>query len=93
MEQSRAVELARTKSVTELSDEEWKVAMNRFRITEPILTNKPDFDVRAVTNATGISQATIYRWLEKFKNSNCISSLVNADHLQRKGKIEVAGKS
>lgn len=66
--------------VSELNDQEWELAQKRLKIIEPLLdfgTRRTQSNVEFTALKSGVSQATLYRWLSRYESSGKLSSLVN----------------
>ncbi|MCG7535804.1 Mu transposase C-terminal domain-containing protein [Pseudoalteromonas sp. OOF1S-7] len=66
--------------LSELTDKEWDCATARLNIIQPLLDLGPECsesDVQKVAKTSNTSQATLYRWLRKYRESGQLSSLIN----------------
>lgn len=63
--------------LVDLNDEEFKEALEKFHIIEPLLglSSRTAKDVQAVSDKHKKGIATIYRWLERYETHGTISSL------------------
>ncbi|MCB1735179.1 MAG: DDE-type integrase/transposase/recombinase [Gammaproteobacteria bacterium] len=61
-----------------ISAEQWEIANERLTIIRPLLEleDRSDQAVRTVATETGVSRATLYRWIASFEESGKVSSLV-----------------
>lgn len=86
-------DLLRSKTVSDLSDEEWKLALSRYHIIAPLLNNEPNASVSKAAKNGGISRMTIYRWIEKFSQTQSVSSLVDSKRTGGEGQSRIAGET
>ncbi|APF77648.1 Mu transposase C-terminal domain-containing protein [Vibrio cholerae] len=88
-------EKTQVRTVTELSaitDSEWETASRRLKIIEPLLAlgaNCTENDVKEIAEKSKTSQATLYRWLKKYRESGKLSSLINKKR-NDKGKSKLS---
>lgn len=68
MEESKQIieNVSKTKVATDFTEEQWKVAMDRYHIIEPIINNKPEVSVASIARKENIHRATLFRWIRKF---------------------------
>ena len=61
------------------SESDWVAAKRRFDAIEPLLGQAriPRLELRTWADACGVSVATIYRWLSKYRRTPTISSLLD----------------
>lgn len=75
--------LANTEVKVDLSDltkKEWDLASKRLEIIQPLLdlgSNCNEADVQKRAKESSTSQATLYRWIRKYRESGKLSSLIN----------------
>jgi len=64
--------------LTDVSDFEWKLARERLKIIEPILSGQEwgTAAVKLAAKESGKGVATIYRWLRNYSNSGLLSDLL-----------------
>lgn len=86
-------DLLRSKTVSDLSDEEWKLALSRYHIIAPLLNNEPNASVSKAAKNGGISRMTIYRWIGKFSQTQSVSSLVDSKRTGGEGQSRIAGET
>lgn len=69
-----------------LSEQEWKLAKDRFEIVNRIIEEKSSSDeIKQIAENINVHPSTIYRWVKTFKEKNTISALV--------GKKRTGGKN
>jgi putative transposase len=73
------------------SEEEWEAARKRYKIIEPLLRKsvlgRPE--AQACAEKAGVSTATIYRWVEKYKKHGVLSALVPRKKGTKKGTVRI----
>lgn len=64
--------------IAAIPEEEWNTAYEQYQIIKPLLDRKQlrVAAIKQVAEERGISVATLYRWLEAFKSSGSIASLL-----------------
>ena len=62
-------------TVSDLSDEDWLLAKKRYDIIAPIISGHRK--VYEIAGESGIGKTNIYRWIEKFNRTGCVSALTN----------------
>lgn len=70
---------------------QWDYLRDKFRLIRPLLAtqNKNDADYEAVAKAAGKSVRTIYRWVERYRNSEVLTGLMRATRSD-KGRLNLA---
>ena len=71
-----------------VSQEDWDVAESRLRAIEPILRGDARRDRQSaaqIAKTAGVDTATIYRWLEKYRYNETLSSLLPGRPGNKKG--------
>lgn len=66
--------------LSELTEKEWETASLRLNIIQPLLdlgSECTEQDVQSTAKKHKTSQATLYRWLKKYRESGKLSSLIN----------------
>lgn len=91
--EERQEDLLRSRTVSDLSDEEWKLALSRYHIIAPLLNNEPNASVSKAAKHGRISRMTIYRWIEKFSQTQSVSSLVDSKRTGGEGQSRIAGET
>src|SRR5216684_3489542 len=79
---------AESVELVEITDQDWQQAHERFEIIRPLLDD-PDCTrakVRARAASAGRHPATLYRWLEQYRRSGRLSTLVPAKRGIRQGQ-------
>lgn len=61
---------------SEISDEHWKIALDRFSLIKPIIENSTKADVEVIASASGNHFTTIYNWLKLYRENRSILALV-----------------
>jgi putative transposase len=58
-----------------ITDEEWKIAQERFAVIRPLLATSHGTRAQATEHArlAGVTTATVYRWLQRYQRSGCVS--------------------
>ena len=67
------------------SPEDWEEAERRLRALEPLLAprgRREDKDYQAAAEVAGVGKSTIYRWLEAYKSSGLLTSLLPQKWMQ-----------
>jgi putative transposase len=61
-----------------ITDEEWKIAQERFAVIRPLLATSHGTRAQATEHArlAGVTTATVYRWLQRYQRSGCVSALL-----------------
>lgn len=77
-------------SVTDLSEEDWVIAKKRYDIIRPILTKEKK--VFEVVFETGIGKTNLYRWLDKYDKTGCVSSLANEKKSGGRGQSRLSAE-
>ena len=73
-------------NINGLTDKEWIRAKERYKIIKPIIDNPKNISiVRGVSNDSGVSLSTLYRWVKLYKDSGLVSSLVGSRKRGGKG--------
>lgn len=83
--------------LSEIADEEWKIAEQRFAAIKPLLnTHLPGrSDVERRAQEVGVDTATLYRWLGRYKAYGIVSALIPRKRGWKtgKGRIPVFAES
>ena len=70
-------EAEKTIDVQLLDEDDWKVAQSRFAVIKPILENKSSTDeIKAIAAANKVHISTLYRWINRYNQTQQLSSLV-----------------
>jgi putative transposase len=70
-----------------LSEKDWEKAKERFRIINPILQDKGNFDlVKSIEKKEKVSVPTLYRWIRLYEETGVISSLAGKKRNGGRGK-------
>lgn len=77
------------RTVSDLTEQEWKVAKHRYDVILPIISNKRGITIQKVSIQTGVPVRTINRWLQKYRLSPVLSSLVKNENCRNDGKIKL----
>lgn len=72
------------KTVSDVSESDWHIALKRYQIIEPLLNNKPGVTAELVAGHAGIGRMTVFRWLKRYRETGSILSLV--DQMNDRGK-------
>jgi len=82
-----------TVSLELISDEDWAVAQKRMAIIQPLIVGKGDRQlVRSIMQQHSVGQATIYRWLNLFKTTGQLSSLIPSRRGPEKGQSRLSAE-
>ena len=75
---SEKIEKSKEIDISLYDKKEWKEATRKYEIIKPLLTGKRNkkSEVEEVSQEHNISVATIYRWLQDYKKTGTVSSLV-----------------
>jgi putative transposase len=69
----------------------WDKARNRMMIIQPLLAEPGNRELlKEVSQQYGVSEATLYRWLRRYKTENSQASLVDKARGVKKGRVRVA---
>lgn len=80
-------------SLESISSEDWAVAQNRMAIIKPLLVSKSDGQlVHSVAQQYNIGPATIYRWLNLFKTTGQLSSLIPGRRGAEQGQTRLSAE-
>lgn len=67
----------------EFSEDQWKIARERFTKIEPLLDCHRTAEIVSTrARETGVSSATLYRWIEMYENTGQLSVLIPATRLR-----------
>jgi putative transposase len=84
--ESEKSEVVKPISIDLTTEEDWQIASSRLKILEPILNNRGNGKlVGDISKTSGVSKATLYRWVELYDATNLLSSLVPKENLGGKG--------
>lgn len=78
-----------TKSVSDLTEQEWIKASYRYDIITPIVTNQPGFNIARIARDNGIARRTLYNWLEKYQQTGSLSALVDDENTRNREKYQL----
>ncbi|WP_294250515.1 helix-turn-helix domain-containing protein [uncultured Chryseobacterium sp.] len=79
------------RNMLELTDSDWEIAQNRFRIIRPVLENRGDLKI--VENAAEeakVDKATIYRWIGRYEQTGSIASILGRKKTGGRGKSRLS---
>lgn len=79
------------RNMLELTDSDWEIAQNRFRIIRPVLENRGDLQI--VENAAEeakVDKATIYRWIGRYEQTGSIASILGKKKTGGRGKSRLS---
>ena len=89
------------KYIDSISDEDWKIANQRYSIIKPIIEREINFNIE--TNKTvlikkigeehGVAYTTLYRWLNQFNSTGLVSSLAPTKRSGGRGKSRLSKDS
>jgi putative transposase len=85
--EASAVEAAKP-DFTDIPERQWRAAVRRFQAIRPLLEAKErrsEYVARAAEEA-GVSESTIYRWLERFETEGVVTALVRRRRSDRGGR-------
>lgn len=72
-----SIEVQQDIDLTELSQADWDIAQYRLDIIKPLLNRSArKHNVTVAASKAGVSPATIYRWVECYRNTRQLSSLL-----------------
>lgn len=80
------------KSVSDLTEEEWKVALHRYDVIKPFINGLEKVSATKVAKQAGIGRATLFRWVQKYKQSGSISALVKEENPRNRDKFKLPEK-
>ncbi|PTQ92278.1 putative transposase [Mucilaginibacter yixingensis] len=78
------------RALSNLSNAEWEVALKRYYIILPLIDNEPGFTIASVARKSKVTRQTIYRWLERYTQTQSVSSLLKDDTGCPKGTKRIA---
>jgi len=67
------------RDILNIADEEWEIAKYRKHLIEPLIHNRSTYSENLadeIARAAKVDRATIYRWVNLFRNSGLLSSLL-----------------
>ena len=81
--------------IAEIADDDWKIANSRYAAIEPLLKNESigRSEVNKRSQEVGVSTATLYRWLVRYRSLGVLSSLIPMDRGWRKGHTRLDAKT
>jgi putative transposase len=84
-----------TSDISDIADEDWKIAEQRFAVIEPLLNSiSPGrHEVEKRAKEAGIDVATLYRWLKKYKAIGVISALIPKKRGWKEGGSRVSAST
>lgn len=74
---------------SEISDEYWRIALERFSLIKPLIERSTKVDVEAVAKASGNHFTTVYNWLKSYREQKSILSLVPQKRGWRESKTRL----
>ncbi|MCU7995270.1 Mu transposase C-terminal domain-containing protein [Shewanella glacialipiscicola] len=74
---------------SEISDEYWQIALERFALIKPIIESSTKADVEAIAKASGNHFTTVYNWLKLYRAQKSILSLVPRKRGWRESKTRL----
>ena len=77
------------RSVSDLTEEEWNVALHRYDVIKPFISGLEKVSAAKVAKQAGIGRATLFRWVQKYKESGAISALVKDENPRNKDKFRL----
>jgi putative transposase len=77
------------KGVSDLTEEELRIATFRYNIIAPIVSNKPGVKITTVAQEAGVTRKTIQRWLNLYKQGASLSSLTKKENPRNKNNFQL----
>lgn len=75
------------RDLLEISEKEWEIAQNRFRIIRPAIENRGDLKyIEKAAEEAKVDKATIYRWINRYENTGSIISILGKKKNGGRGK-------
>jgi putative transposase len=70
----------------------WQIAQTRFAVIRPLLTTPHATRAHVAERArmAGVHLATVYRWLQRYQQSGCVSALIPSERLGGRGQSRLA---
>ncbi|RKR82371.1 putative transposase [Mucilaginibacter gracilis] len=84
------VPLNSPKAVSDLSNEDWKIAQYRYNIIAPIVNNVPGITVAKVCEMSGVPRRTLHRWLDRYRANPVLSSLAKTENKRNRYNYQLA---
>lgn len=79
------------RNMLELTDSDWEIAQNRFRIIRPVLENRGDLKiVESAAEEAKVDKATIYRWVGRYEQTGSIASILGKKKTGGRGKSRLS---
>lgn len=88
--QAESTEKRKLKAVSDLSDEEWQIAAKRYHIIAPIINNEADVSIERIAKDANIGRATIFRWLQRYRQTESLSALVQGENPRSTGQTRLS---
>jgi len=85
MENTLIRESINVKTVSDLSEADWQIALKRYQIIEPLLNNEPGVTAELVAGHAGIGRMTVFRWLKRYKETGSVMALADQPNDHGKG--------
>lgn len=74
--ESEYLDLKLSRDDSEIPDEHWAIAQERFQIIEPLIEKSSRAEIEDLADKHGIHYTTIYNWLRAYRQTKSISALV-----------------
>jgi len=75
------------RDLLEISEKEWEIAQNRFRIIRPAIENRGNLKyIEKAAEEAKVDKATIYRWINRYENTGSIISILGKKKNGGRGK-------
>lgn len=81
------------RDLLEISEKEWEIAQNRFRIIRPAIENRGNLKfIEDAAIEAKVNKATIYRWISRYEQTGSITSILGKKKNGGRGKSRLPEK-
>jgi putative transposase len=87
------MEEVKNHELSDIGDAQWQEAQKRFSIIQPLLKeNVGRKKIEAIAAENGLFFSTLYRWINKYKSTGSIASLVSEKRGTKTGHLRIASE-